>query len=32
MQLLKHPLTDLGVERFLRDWEAAKAKVEGEVR
>ncbi|MFQ5896156.1 MAG: fructose-6-phosphate aldolase [Nitrospinota bacterium] len=23
-QLLKHPLTDIGLERFLRDWERAK--------
>lgn len=23
--LIRHPLTDLGLERFLRDWEAAKA-------
>jgi len=22
MQLLKHPLTDVGLERFLKDWEA----------
>jgi len=22
MQLLKHPLTDIGLERFLKDWEA----------
>jgi hypothetical protein len=21
MQLMKHPLTDLGLERFLADWE-----------
>ena len=24
MQLMKHPLTDLGLERFLKDWEQAK--------
>ncbi len=24
MQLMKHPLTDLGLERFLKDWEEAK--------
>lgn len=23
-QLIKHPLTDIGVERFLKDWEKAK--------
>ena len=21
--LIKHPLTDLGIERFIKDWEAA---------
>lgn len=26
-QMLKHPLTDAGIERFLKDWEAAKGKV-----
>jgi len=26
MQILKHPLTDLGVERFLADWEKLAAK------
>jgi transaldolase len=26
-QMLKHPLTDAGIERFLADWEAAKGKV-----
>lgn len=26
-QMLKHPLTDAGLERFLKDWEAAKGKV-----
>jgi transaldolase len=26
-QMLKHPLTDSGIERFLADWEAAKGKV-----
>jgi transaldolase len=24
-QLLKHPLTDLGLERFLDDWKAYQA-------
>jgi transaldolase len=24
MQLLNHPLTDIGLERFLKDWEAAR--------
>jgi transaldolase len=28
-QMLKHPLTDSGIERFLADWESAKAKVSG---
>lgn len=23
-QMIKHPLTDLGIERFLKDWEGAK--------
>jgi len=26
-QMLKHPLTDSGIERFLKDWEAARGKV-----
>ncbi|NPV26723.1 MAG: fructose-6-phosphate aldolase [Firmicutes bacterium] len=26
MQMLKHPLTDLGIERFLADWEKVKDK------
>lgn len=26
-QMLKHPLTDAGIERFLKDWEAAQGKV-----
>jgi len=25
-QLIKHPLTDVGVERFLRDWEKVRGK------
>lgn len=25
MQLMKHPLTDIGLEKFLADWEAQKA-------
>jgi transaldolase len=24
MQLLNHPLTDIGLERFLKDWEAVR--------
>jgi transaldolase len=24
-QLFKHPLTDIGLERFLKDWEKAQA-------
>ena len=23
MQMMKHPLTDLGIEKFLKDWESA---------
>jgi transaldolase len=23
-QMLKHPLTDIGIERFLKDWESQK--------
>jgi transaldolase len=26
-QMLKHPLTDQGIERFLKDWEGVKGKV-----
>lgn len=26
IQLLKHPLTDVGIERFLKDWERMKIK------
>lgn len=26
-QMLKHPLTDAGIERFLKDWESARGKV-----
>jgi transaldolase len=26
MQLVKHPLTDIGLERFLKDWETFQAK------
>lgn len=25
-QMLKHPLTDIGIERFLKDWESVKDK------
>ena len=25
-QLIKHPLTDIGIERFLKDWEKVKGK------
>lgn len=25
-QLIKHPLTDIGIERFLKDWEKVKCK------
>jgi transaldolase len=25
-QLFKHPLTDRGLEQFLKDWEKAKVK------
>jgi len=27
MQLIKHPLTDIGIERFLNDWKKMKAQV-----
>lgn len=23
-QMLKHPLTDIGIEKFLKDWESVK--------
>lgn len=26
-QLVKHPLTDIGIERFLKDWEKVKARL-----
>lgn len=26
MQMTKHPLTDMGIERFLRDWDTVKGK------
>ena len=26
-QLLKHPLTDIGLKRFLEDWEKAKKEM-----
>lgn len=26
VQLTKHPLTDIGIERFLKDWETLKIK------
>ena len=25
-QMIKHPMTDNGIERFLKDWEGAKSK------
>ena len=25
-QLMKHPLTDIGIERFLKDWEKVQKK------
>ena len=25
MQMFKHPLTDIGLEKFLKDWEKAQA-------
>jgi transaldolase len=31
-QLLKHPLTDLGLERFLADWEKAKKELGAKAR
>ena len=27
--LLKHPLTDIGLKRFLEDWEKVKAQMAG---
>jgi transaldolase len=33
IQLIRHPLTDIGIERFLKDWEKVpkkKAKVKAE--
>ncbi len=27
MAMLKHPMTDLGIERFLKDWEEASGKI-----
>jgi transaldolase len=26
IQLIKHPLTDIGIERFLKDWEKVPKK------
>jgi len=26
MQLAKHPLTDIGIERFLADWRGSQEK------
>lgn len=28
VQLMKHPLTDIGIERFLKDWESMRSPVE----
>jgi transaldolase len=28
-QLIKHPLSDIGVERFLKDWEKVEKKDKG---
>ena len=25
-QMIKHPLTDIGIERFLKDWEGVETK------
>jgi transaldolase len=30
-KLLSHPLTDIGLERFLSDWKAWEAKNDGQV-
>ena len=27
MQMVKHPLTDIGIEKFMKDWESAKMKI-----
>ncbi len=29
MQLVKHPLTDIGLEKFLQDWEALQKELKG---
>jgi transaldolase len=29
-KLVKHPMTDLGLERFLADWRALQTELEGE--
>ena len=31
MKMLKHPLTDMGIDRFLKDWEEVKEKLEGDI-
>ena len=31
-QLVKHPLTDIGLKRFLEDWEKAKKELAGKAR
>jgi hypothetical protein len=28
LQLVKHPLTDVGLEKFLRDWGSLKEELE----
>ena len=29
MQLAKHPLTDIGIEKFLEDWEKVRTSEQG---
>ena len=31
MKMLKHSLTDMGIDRFLKDWEEVKEKLEGDI-
>lgn len=31
MKMLKHPLTDMGIDGFLKDWEEVKEKLEGDI-
>ena len=31
-KLVKHPLTDIGLDRFLADWNKLQSELEGEAR